>query len=871
VKKKILLKNPRRCAICGKTGHNTRTCPLHFSEKKNIEAKKEKTEILFKKNTKETKILNKDNAKFINVKISADKNITEVSPYIVNLNKKDKKNILGNIIPYREEVVKKPILKTLVFSDLIKQHKIGTQKNIDSKIIEKQKNNIKKEPKIKVDILAEIAKIENKYQTIPRPVLKKQKKFFIKKPNFDFSFDFIENLFKPKKIKLNFSFDFLWNWKKTALASICLFVLVAIPYPSFSFYKKVEYDTSRVTDKSVDAFLSLQSSTVAVLNSNVDQAKYDLAEALKYFGGAEEIIDNEYNSLLYVAKLIPVVGQKIKTRQNLLEAGHKIALGNAYLVKAINDIQANPNLTLLEKIEIAKNHINFAEPIYEEAWKKISDIDTTNIPVEYQETFFDFKNIYEAFVKDIASMSKASSALSTALGSNGFRRYLILFQNQNEIRASGGFVGSYAVVDLQNGKILNIDIPGGGSYDLQGQLKEYVLPPLALQTVNQRWEFQDGNWFVNFPDTAKKMEWFYKNSRNSTVDGVIAINASVLERVLKVLGPVENKEFDLILDSNNALKDLQYEIENYEGIENKPKAVLSEVFNQMFSSLNKIEARQMFNLIFNIHEALTEKEIQFYFKDNDLQNLFSSYNWTGEVKNVGEKQDYLLVTNNNVGGGKSDFNIEQTIEHQALVQEDGSVIDTVVITRKHNGQAEEYLFGDTNVDYLKLYVPEGSELLEAGGFIYPDEETFQIAPDWYKNDEDLLAIETNKKIDENNGTVITNEYGKTVFANWIITAPGEEKKIYFIYKLPFTVFDDAYKIDEKLANFLGDGKVSKYNIIFQKQSGINSFLSNTVIYPDSWSPVWSSDENCFISQNGAKMETVLKTDGFYGIVMQNKN
>jgi hypothetical protein len=42
---------------------------------------------------------------------------------------------------------------------------------------------------------------------------------------------------------------------------------------------------------------------------------------------------------------------------------------------------------------------------------------------------------------------------------------------------------------------------------------------------------------------------------------------------------------------------------------------------------------------------------------------------------------------------------------------------------------------------------------------------------------------------------------------------------------------------------------------------INSFLSNTVIYPDSWSPVWSSDENCFISQNGAKMETVLKTDG----------
>lgn len=863
MEKKKKLKTVRRCSICNKTGHNTRTCPLRCLEKKISQKKSNKTNAHIEKKVKN-----------INIKCFNNKNV-EFSPHVINLNIGEKNKDWEKIIPYKENEHKKNIYQTLSFSEIIKKHKSSTKKENFKNTIQAKKI---KEPEVKIDILAEIAKLQKTNILVKTNLKEKTKKnfefrkkaisvlnsfFSSLKPSFSFG-----DIFKPRKININF--DFVWNWRKMAFSSMVLFLLVAVPYPSFSFYKQVEYDTARIVDKSSNAFLSLQSSTVSVLNSNVRQAEYDLSEALKYFGGAEEILENEYKTLVYIAKAIPFFGKKIKSRQNLLEAGHKIALGNAYLVKAINEISQNEENSLLEKINIIKNHVRFAKPNYKEALEKINEIKIEDLDSDYQKSFEDFRNIYSLFVSDMENITEVAEAIELFMGRDGFRRYMVLFQNQNEIRSTGGFIGSYAIVDIQNAKILDINIPGGGSYDLQGQLKDFVLPPMPLQIVNKRWEFQDANWFPNFPDTAKKIEWFYQNSRNSTLDGVIAVNASVLERVLKVLGPLQNDEYNIFLDAENALQKLQYEVENYEGDDNRPKAVLSSLFNQLFSSLDKIEAKQMLSLIFNIHESLEEKEIQLYFKEKELYNLFSNYNWAGEIKKT-DKEDYLFVVNSNIGGGKSDFNIEQTIEHQSYIDQDGSIINTVIVTREHIGDPKEYFFGDTNVNYIRLYVPKGSQLLEAGGFIHPDEENFKVSPEWYREDEFLKEIEKNKTISKENGTIITEEYDKTVFANWIITNAGEKNKVYFIYKLPFKAFS-VKENNYDLANIfsLEKNQISNYNIIFQKQSGVKSKLIHTVIYPDDWVPVWRTDESYNVSKNGAKLEVDLKSDLFYGLLLQKK-
>jgi hypothetical protein len=106
-----------------------------------------------------------------------------------------------------------------------------------------------------------------------------------------------------------------------------------------------------------------------------------------------------------------------------------------------------------------------------------------------------------------------------------------------------------------------------------------------------------------------------------------------------------------------------------------------------------------------------------------------------------------------------------------------------------------------------------------------------------------------------------------------MTHPGEEQKIYFVYKLPFNAFIDKKEDQEKniINIFDREKNISNYDIIFQKQSGINSKLNHTIIYPDNWAPVWKTDDNLKVSKNGAELNTVLQKDMFYGILMKKIN
>lgn len=539
--------------------------------------------------------------------------------------------------------------------------------------------------------------------------------------------------------------------------------------------------------QSVSAFLSLQSSTAAVFNTNLPQAQFDLNAALHSFSQAEAILEKEHKALVYVASLLPVVGDKVSSRSHILNAGHEVAVGNAYLVKGISEASASSteSMDLVDRLRIFKVHLRGAIPQYETALTELARVKAEALPVEYQTSFADFKVLFTAVVEDLKNMNSVLGGIETMLGSDQPKRYLVLFQNQHELRATGGFIGSLAVVDIQRGKITKIDVPAGGSYDFQGQLDTYLKSPLPLQIVNARWELQDANWFPDFPASAQKVAWFYNHSRGASVDGVIAVNASVLERLLGIMGPLKNDQYNVILDAETGLETLQTVVEHGpDKATNRPKAIIGSIVSQLLESGIKPSPDQIVPLVTELSSALAQKEIQIYTTDAKAQKQFSELGWTGEVVPTAANQDYLLVVNTNLGGAKTDARITDQVEHQAIVQPDGSVIDTVIIKRKHNGSADGSFYGIRNSSYLRVYVPKGAELIKASGFIYPEEDTFKVPEKWYKNDSDLMGLEVERGFHVESGTRLTEEFNKTVFGNWITTQPGEETEVWFTYKLP---------------------------------------------------------------------------------------
>ena len=234
----------------------------------------------------------------------------------------------------------------------------------------------------------------------------------------------------------------------------------------------------------------------------------------------------------------------------------------------------------------------------------------------------------------------------------------------------------------------------------------------------------------------------------------------------------------------------------------------------------------------------------------------------------------MFVVNANIQGQKSDAKIKQTINHQAVIEPNGDIINSVLITREHTGIDGEKLYGQTNIDYIRVYVPEGSELIKASGFVWPDEQKFKVPEKWYKPDENLNKIEKEIKIDSGSGTRITKEFNKTAFGNWIITEPSRSSQIQFIYKLPFRAFSRD-TTDTPINNwakiFQTKTPLAKYQLIVQKQSGVNSVFDSQTIYPDEWRPIWKDGEEATLAANGFAINPVeLKTNKIWSMVLNKE-
>ncbi len=660
-------------------------------------------------------------------------------------------------------------------------------------------------------------------------------------------------------------------WKRLATGSIVAALVFVLPTQGSTYYHRLETTSTAITSQSTDGFSALKDSTAALFQSDLDTASTSLTRAVTNFGGAVQLMDKNFQVLQTVASFIPGISGAVESRQALVRTGQELALGNSEVLTALTMLQKQPEATFGDRLTILLDKLKNTLPHFTNAESYLATVNPNVIPTEHQQQFQEFRVVFSAITNDMRHLVETGTVLKDALGTSGVRRYLLVFQNPAEMRATGGFLGSFAVVDIENGAIKHYEIPPGGTYDVQGQLDINVEPPAPLLLLNKRWEMQDANWFPDFAESAKKIAWFYRHSRHVTIDGVVAINAPVLERILSILGPITDDKRNITLTKTDALNTLQRIIEDGpDKKNNKPKQVLSDVGGIIAERLSRLSSDDLWPLLITIEEALSEKDIQLYFTDPSTTQLTDSYGWGGRLLSTPSTTDYLMVVNTNIQGQKSDIRIVQKVSHQTVVQDDGSIIDTVIISRTHTGNSAENLYGAPNIDYIRVYTPQGSTLLSASGFTWPDERKFKTPESWYSKDTDLTTEEQEISLDPISGTRITNEFNKTAFGNWIITAPGETTQVQFTYRLPFRLFENNVDNNRLLTKlFFADPSSARLSTVIQRQSGADSQFENQTIFPNGWLPSWKEGEDVDLANNGFTIPNKpLTHDLVFGAVLK---
>lgn len=658
---------------------------------------------------------------------------------------------------------------------------------------------------------------------------------------------------------------------KFALSLAAVLLIVALPLALRTVWYQAHSAKGKVLGEATGGFNQLHEAASAMKALQVQLAAESFASAADSFRSAQTALGG-LGSLFSSINNVLTVAPSIKSGAALIDAGEQLAIAGQHMTAVIEPL-LNPQVGQSNASEIigtAGQSLDTIQAALQQAIADLSRVRLKDIPQDQRAAFQSITSSLPQLNALIAEGKNIISVASGVLGQSGTRRYLIAFQNNLEVRPTGGFIGSLAVVDVANGKVTKLTVPSGGSYDYKGQLTEHLLAPEPMRLVNPDWQLQDANWWPDFETSAKKLVWFYEKSGGPSTDGVITLTPDVVTDLLEIVGSIDlQQQYGMTVDAQNFVRDVIMQIQEKRdsalahpdaNVDDKPKQIIADLVPIVLDKVFTAASADPLKILTIVENHIRQKNILFYSPDKGMQSSLSQLGWTGSMRAT--ERDYVSVVDTNIGGGKTDGVIDETVEHAATVQQDGSITDTVTVTRVHLGDAADPITGDDNKDYIRLYVPQGSMLLDAQGFVRPDTKEFLVPFENAIADATLEKVSGHPVTDTVTGMTTGNEFGKTVFSNWMIVKPGETARASITYRLPFKIAFPTWPWQK------GN---QMYSLLVQKQSGAKTrYFSHTLQFADSLAPRSIEPQNVVTQNNSTSlgMALPLTTDQFYGVVFK---
>ena len=320
-------------------------------------------------------------------------------------------------------------------------------------------------------------------------------------------------------------------------------------------------------------------------------------------------------------------------------------------------------------------------------------------------------------------------------GANGQRmKYLVLFQNNNELRPTGGFLTAYAVIYVEDGKV--VPEKSDDIYELDKKFKERIPIPEELGrylTTEKYWNLRDMN--ID-PDFKRSMDMFLEHylevpGEPDDINGIIAIDTIVLTDLIDILGPIQVEgygEFSTEPDSKYgapqivvALSEIITRPTPY--IREDRKGILGPMMKAMLEKVYSAGKEQFPALFAALISSINGRHLQAYFLDPQLQESAELINMAGRMLPPTDGSDFLAIVDANLGGAKSNLFIDYDVQQTVLPPENNQLTKRVVINYRNsrpgdncNLEAGLLCLNSTNNDWHRVYLPLGSQLVSAKGF-----------------------------------------------------------------------------------------------------------------------------------------------------------
>ena len=374
------------------------------------------------------------------------------------------------------------------------------------------------------------------------------------------------------------------------------------------------------------------------------------------------------------------------------------------------------------------------------------------------------------------------------LGADTPRAYLLLAQNSDELRPTGGFISGAGLLQIDQGQLGDLDFVD--SYAVYNPNVDHPLAPADLeQTMGaQILLFRDANWSPDYPTSASVAQALYQLDTGAPTDGVIAFDLEATQRIMAALEPLTLPGYPEPLTAGNVLTAMRQIWADPLTTENTvADAGTSDwwLYRKDFmgdlagAARARLEAGQVDfgKLAQAVYTSLQEKHILVTVNDPATAGLLQQTGWSGAVQPG--SGDFLLVVDSNVGWNKVNGVVQRTTNYTVTPQAGGSLLADLELVYRHQGEAtgepcvHVARYGDSYEDmvrrcyfnFIRVLVPEGASLRSAEGF-EPAEAATGLG-----------------------------DQGTTQFAGSLVVPPGETRRVRLSYTLPAGLLDgDTYRL-----------------------------------------------------------------------------
>ncbi len=475
------------------------------------------------------------------------------------------------------------------------------------------------------------------------------------------------------------------------------------------------YQSGRAVQAALDGKAALLRAETSLGAREFGRAKGDLARAKADFEDSQSKVRTLARYLPF-ARSIPLVGSQLRGVTDLSEAGVLLSDAGVTLVDASAGIlePADPDQGLSEglpRLRRVQELVQAGGASIDTALAMVDRLEGERLVRPLGRARTDLaQRLPEIRGRATAAEQSLASLISFA-GGDGPRRYLVLFQNPDEVRPTGGFINTYGVL---------VAVDGNLSLERYESIESWTGPrPDAVATPAERGSplrfdtrvpqsLANVNTWPDWPLAAQLATRLWERGGEQKVDGVVTFTPASLASILGVVGPVSIDAYGETVTAANVIERIDFHT-HLPAPEPGParKEFVAVLAQAVLTKLFDAPASQWDGLAGALGTSFGDREAMAWSTDGKVAEVVAARGWDGSIPVTAGDFVYPAEFGYRAKNGRD---LRRTYDHHVVIRTDGSAQITTVVKIVNPADAHPDFNPPDALAYVTMYGPAGAVL-----------------------------------------------------------------------------------------------------------------------------------------------------------------